>query len=516
MTKTTAFTTSPYTPPTTTTSRRPSPPPSPPSTTSGVRITSTLPSTAAPAPQLPRLPVGVPNVIQLNHGLGDLLNPVPSPPHPVGHTSTGLPAPTGHPTYPGNHHLKPSKENGLEYQPVQPLATHPTLPTTTNTLPSSTTTGGVPVVTDDDDVDELKNPLEPQRVPLQTVFVSSLGELSTDINSGFDINKSRFLVVDSEETQKKQKQQQLQQEDVQLAVEEEEEEPERTEAEQKLLVDLLEEQVSLLGQAVNGLNGLTRPEQFSTKPGSRFLPRIIASNVIVPLPKGFQKQTVARDFPELISPTIAARTLTTATAAGQFPTEQFSFPAGQVSPPPSPSAHPVLIPLPSHAPTLNIPLLPVFSSPGPFTAAPQQLFELAESGGGLSSVSGFGRGFAAGHLSVAQETHPAAAVVVEAAVPTQSSFVVNDEVTTTTRREDVQETTKKQIFTYPQVSEGERRGRQGVNELFRCAGEEGEVLPSICHLVPRTFGFRTLGVFGTKGGRGEEEKGNHIPSQLLL
>lgn len=147
----------------------------------------------------------------------------------------------------------------------------------------------------------------------QTVYVSSLGELSTDVNSGFDINKSKFLVVDTETTTT---------ERAPLAITD------------KHLQDLLKAQVALLGQSINN-NGLTTQQTQITRTGSnRFLPRLIASNVIVPLPKGFQKkrQQVAGD---------ATRPLTyTATESPprtvQYPTEQFSFPAVPLPPPSSP------------------------------------------------------------------------------------------------------------------------------------------------------------------------------------
>lgn len=64
----------------------------------------------------------------------------------------------------------------------------------------------------------------------QTVYVSSLGELSTDVNSGFDINKSKFLVVDTETTLT---------ERPKLAIA------------YKHLEELLEAQVALLGQSIN-------------------------------------------------------------------------------------------------------------------------------------------------------------------------------------------------------------------------------------------------------------------------
>lgn len=146
----------------------------------------------------------------------------------------------------------------------------------------------------------------------QTVYVSSLGELSTDVNSGFDINKSKFLVVDTETTTT---------ERPKLAIA------------YKHLEELLEAQVALLGQSINN-NGLTQQTQITRTGSNRFLPRLIASNVIVPLPKGFQKsrQQVVGD---------ANRPLTyTATESpprtGQYPTEQFSFPAVPLTPPSSP------------------------------------------------------------------------------------------------------------------------------------------------------------------------------------
>lgn len=128
--------------------------------------------------------------------------------------------------------------------------------------------------------------MSPERQP-QTVYVSSLGELSTDANSGFDINKSVFITSRDEV-----KQQQAQ-------------------AEQKRAEDFLEEQVAFISQSINR-NGLVR-----SKTGSnRFLPRLIASNVIVPFPKGFQRtQSRTGNYQQQQQPT------------GQFPSQQFSYPA---------------------------------------------------------------------------------------------------------------------------------------------------------------------------------------------
>lgn len=156
----------------------------------------------------------------------------------------------------------------------------------------------------------------------QRIYVSSLGELSTDINSGFDINKSRFLVVDSDERN-----------ETKLA------------AKDNKLVSLLQEQVTLLGQSKND-NGKAELTQIN-KTGSRFLPRIIASNVIVPLPKVFQRSSqnhvkVVNDVRALPNPPPnELETITT----DQFPTIRFPFPGIQDS-------------------------LPLPSSPMPFTMTP--------------------------------------------------------------------------------------------------------------------------------------------------
>lgn len=263
------------------------------------------------------------------------------------------------PPSPGNRDGSPFETTRPAVIPSSPALSPPQLPVANVDPPLSGGTDRAPSNGDDDENEKQNTDALTRNEP--KVYVSSLGELSTDVNSGFDINKSRFLVVNDDNGPKvvpsEATEQQLQQE--------------RAKVDKRRLEKILEEQVALVGQAINN-NGLTRQAQinsallastnrFATKTTTTsFLPRLIASNVIVPLPKGFNKNGGPRprgDSPSdgqvnRLSEAAAARPTYTATefraaeaapSTGQFPAEQFSFPsvaAGHhvVAPPPFPSA----------------------------------------------------------------------------------------------------------------------------------------------------------------------------------
>lgn len=309
------------------------------------------------------------------------------------------------PTYPGNVPLAPI----TGYTPKPSLPPTSTLITTVAPTRRPTTTQGLPApitVSLQQEEPEQNNrggeltdkpsPLGPKERPV--VYVSSLGELSTDANSGFDINKSRFLVVDSAERREV--------EAAKAAA------AAATTAEaNKQLGELLEEQVAFLSQSINN-NGLTRPVQVNGKVGgTKFLPRLIPSNVIVPLPKGFQRSvpsTVveAAAINAILPPTYTAgeRTVT-----GQFPSAAFSFPAGQQL------------------------LLPAPSSPVPFTVTPVQL-KISELLG--ESVSAIGVNHPETESLLSKYGGPEATV----------SAVVNNDLREGGDKEE------KQVFTYPQTT----------------------------------------------------------------
>lgn len=152
----------------------------------------------------------------------------------------------------------------------------------------------------------------------QKIYVSSLGELSTDHNSGFDINKSKFLVTDQ----------------VDKTV--------SATTDREVLNQLLENQVNLIAQNLNQ-NSLTNPvqinnalltatNQFGLSPTER--PRLITSNNIIPLPKGFNLAAQNRfattpNQPNVVSHQQSIATFTEskfASSNSQFPSPQLSFP----------------------------------------------------------------------------------------------------------------------------------------------------------------------------------------------
>lgn len=268
-------------------------------------------------------------------------------------------------TYPGDRAIvdtftttstsRPFQETYQPHPPVQPSVLTPGLVT-----PSPPP----PVILPESE-DENKENTNAVTQNEQKVYVSSLGELSTDVNSGFDINKSRFLVVDGDSNGEEDGGGGRKQEEEKLG-------DQRATAGKEHLEKILEEQVALVGQSIN-INGLTQQAQINSAllastnrfaiplRSAPFLPRLIASNVIVPLPKGFsknkkqgdnqsldrlQKQQEPSSFTE--RPTYTASGFDEGTS-GQFPAERFSFPAA------------------GHLP--HLPLSPP-EAPAPFTAPP--------------------------------------------------------------------------------------------------------------------------------------------------
>lgn len=167
------------------------------------------------------------------------------------------------------------------------------------------------------------------------IYVSSLGELSTDLNSGFDINKSRFLVPSSDSL------------------------PAQPSAMTTSTLAppkerLFEDQVALIAHSINE-NGLTaNPDQINnallsdvilqhtTTRAPTILPRLISSDIIVPLPKGFNngiaKNSITNNnnYHRFMPPTLSRKhparnqAGTSTTNAVQYPVQQFSFPATSI------------------------------------------------------------------------------------------------------------------------------------------------------------------------------------------
>lgn len=289
-------------------------------------------------------------------------------------------------TYPGNRAIvdtftttttsRPFQETYKPLPPVQPSVLPSALVTPRIAVTPSPPPAILPVSEDDTDKENTNAVTQNE----QKVYVSSLGELSTDVNSGFDINKSKFLVVAGDTNGE-------------VGGGRTEEEDQRITAEKERLEKILEEQVALVGQSIN-INGLTQQAQINSallastnrfaipSKNTPFLPRLIASNVIVPLPKGFSKNKKQGDNqslerlknqhqqPSLSSlterPTYTASEFGAGTS-GQFPAERFSFPAA------------------GHLHQLS--LLPP-EAPAPFTAPPLLVqFAVDGGGGGYSTTA---------------------------------------------------------------------------------------------------------------------------------